>query len=76
MEVAEGLKASGVEASRLGSPSPYMAGAAAMQHRHSWVEAGNFISTLPFHTYSLGPLHVKDPFSFFRVFIYLHIVIL
>ncbi|XP_052748022.1 protein EFR3 homolog cmp44E isoform X2 [Galleria mellonella] len=41
MAVCECLKACGVDASRLQSPSPYAAGAAlALAHRHSWVEAG------------------------------------
>ncbi|XP_049879881.1 protein EFR3 homolog cmp44E isoform X2 [Pectinophora gossypiella] len=40
LALCEMLKASGVEAARLQSPSPYASGGLGMQHRHSWVEAG------------------------------------
>lgn len=44
MEICEGLQAAGLEAARLQTASPYVGGAAALTQRHSWVEAGNFIS--------------------------------
>ncbi|XP_053617864.1 protein EFR3 homolog cmp44E isoform X2 [Plodia interpunctella] len=41
LALCECLKGCGIEASRLQSPSPYSSGnAAALAHRHSWVEAG------------------------------------
>ncbi|CAG4951815.1 unnamed protein product [Parnassius apollo] len=40
MAVCECVKACGLDASRMQSPLPYSAAAAALAHRHSWVEAG------------------------------------
>ncbi|CAG4939779.1 unnamed protein product [Colias eurytheme] len=61
MALGECLKACGIEASRLQSPSPYTSGSAvSLAHRHSWVEAGAAQGRDSLADISAGPVTELD----------------